>query len=160
MSKSATTSASATKSQSSAIIASLETLLSESYSLMAQTHLAHWNVEGEHFFELHTAFQSQYEELFEAVDTVAEHIRTLDAYPPGGLSMLAGISSLYESEERRMAAKDFVAHLVEGHENLVAHAKEGRTLAGEAGDAETEDLFIERLRSHEKTLWMLKSHLK
>ena len=31
--------------------------LADSYALMAQTHLAHWNVEGPNFFQLHAAFQ-------------------------------------------------------------------------------------------------------
>lgn len=144
---------------SNEIVTALETLLADSYALMAQTHLAHWNVEGPDFFSLHVAFQAQYEELFTAVDDIAEHLRTLDAYAPGGLGMLAEMSKVGRME-RRLPAKDFVANLIEYHELLVANAKAGRAISGEAGDTETEDLFIERLRVHNKTLWMLKSHLK
>lgn len=144
---------------SNEIVTALETLLADSYALMAQTHLAHWNVEGPDFFSLHVAFQAQYEELFTAVDDIAEHLRTLDAYAPGGLAMLAEMSKVGRME-RRLPAKDFVANLIEYHELLVANAKAGRAISGEAGDTETEDLFIERLRVHNKTLWMLKSHLK
>jgi len=143
----------------SEIVKSLETLLADSYSLMAQTHLAHWNVEGNDFFALHEAFQQQYEELFAAVDDIAERIRALGSYSPGGLKMLAGMTEI-GGMERRQTAKDFVANLIDFHEQLVASAQKGRDLAGDSGDPETEDLFIERLRSHEKTLWMLKSHLK
>jgi starvation-inducible DNA-binding protein len=56
---------------------------------LSLTHLAHWNVEGPGFFALHTAFQTQYEELFTAIDVIAERIRALDAYAIGGLSTLA-----------------------------------------------------------------------
>jgi len=48
---------------------SLNLVLADSYALMALTHLAHWNVEGEDFFPLHKAFQEQYENLFEAFET-------------------------------------------------------------------------------------------
>ncbi|MBK1834281.1 Dps family protein [Roseibacillus ishigakijimensis] len=141
------------------IVTALETLIADTYALMAQTHLAHWNVEGPDFFQLHVAFQGQYEELFTAVDDIAEHLRTLEAYAPGGLDMLAKMSKV-GAMERRLPAKDYVANLVEYHELLVANAKKGREISGEAGDAETEDLFIERIRVHEKTLWMLRSYLK
>ena len=47
---------------------SLNQVLADSYALMSLTHLAHWNIEGPGFFALHTAFQTQYEELFAAVD--------------------------------------------------------------------------------------------
>ena len=49
----------ATKKASNAVIEGLQTVLADSYALMAQTHLAHWNVEGPNFFQLHTAFQKQ-----------------------------------------------------------------------------------------------------
>ena len=65
----------ATKQKSNAVIEGLQTVLSDSYALMAQTHLAHWNVEGPNFFQLHTAFQAQYEELFGAIDEIAERVR-------------------------------------------------------------------------------------
>ena len=67
----------------------LNQVLADSYALLSLTHLAHWNVEGPGFFALHTAFQTQYEELFMAVDEIAERIRALDAYAIGGLGTLA-----------------------------------------------------------------------
>jgi len=142
-----------------AITSALETLIADSYALMAQTHLAHWNVEGTDFFQLHVAFQGQYEELFTAIDDIAEHLRTLEAYAPGGLKSLAGLSQIREMD-RRLSGKDYVANLIEAHEILMKGAKNGQKISGEAGDTETEDLFIERLRIHNKALWMLKSYLK
>jgi starvation-inducible DNA-binding protein len=147
-------------SQKSAVVQGLETLLADSYALMAQTHLAHWNVEGPDFFQLHTAFQSQYEELFAAVDEIAERLRALDSLAPGGLQTLAKASSITEMPVAPMPAKDFVAHLVDGHEIVVASASALRHTSGEADDLETQDLAIGRIQTHEKTLWMLKSFLK
>ena len=148
-----------TTDATSAIITSLENLVADTYALLAQTHLAHWNVVGSDFFALHTFLQTQYEELFTGVDLVAEQIRTMDAFPPGGLASLAAMSPI-EEMERRLSAKDFMAGLAEGHEKLIERAKVGRKAAGDAGDTESEDLFIERLRVHQKHLWMLLSHLK
>lgn len=65
----------------------LNQVLADSYALLSLTHLAHWNVEGPGFFALHTAFQTQYEELFMAVDEIAERIRSLGAYAVGGLDL-------------------------------------------------------------------------
>ncbi len=150
----------ATKQKTSAVVDGLKTLLSDSYSLMGQTHLAHWNVEGPNFFQLHTAFQTQYEELFEAVDELAERIRALDAYAPGGLTVLAKGSDIEEMSNGAAPAKDFVAHLVEAHETLLGTAKDLRKTCESSGDLETQDIVIKRIQTHEKTLWMLKSFLK
>lgn len=142
------------------VVAALNKLLAESYDLMAQTHLAHWNVEGPDFFQLHTAFQSQYEELFTAIDDIAERVRAIGSYAEGGLKPLASLSELSELSTGRLPAKDFVAHLVEAHEKISATAKTLETVAGEADDLETQDLAIGRRQVHQKTLWMLNSFLK
>lgn len=155
-----TTTQTTSKKESSAVASGLKTLLADSYALMGQTHLAHWNVQGPNFFQLHAAFQTQYEELFIAIDEVAEHLRTLDVLAPGGLKTLAAQSSVEELTVEATPAKDFVAHLIEGHETLLSGAVKLRDAAGEAEDLETEDLTIERIRVHRKTLWMLKSFLK
>ncbi len=150
----------ATIPQTNAVAAGLQTLLADSYALMGQTHLAHWNVEGPNFFQLHVAFQGQYEELFTAIDEIAERLRALDVYATGGLVTLAKASRIQEFSVGAAPAKDFVAHLVESHEILVADALELRKASEASGDLETQDLAIKRIQTHEKTLWMLKSFLK
>lgn len=142
------------------VAAALTTLLADTYSLLAQTHLAHWNVEGPAFFELHAAFQKQYEELFTAVDDLAERLRALDVYAPGGLKKLASLSGVPELPGGAAPARDFVAGLIEGHETVVASATATRQVAGEQNDLETQDLAISRIQVHQKTLWMLRSYLK
>ncbi len=144
----------------SPVVAGLSSLLANSYSLMAQTHLAHWNVEGPSFFQLHAAFQAQYEELFTAVDEIAERIRALDALAPGGLTALAKASRIPELSAEATPSKDFVAHLVDAHEIVVQEALDLRHASEESGDLETQDLAIARIQTHQKTLWMLKSFLK
>lgn len=143
-----------------AVISGLQKLLGNSYALMGQTHLAHWNVEGPAFFELHGAFQKQYEELFTAIDDIAERLRALDVMAPGGLKILAGLSQIPEMTPGAAPAKDFVAHLIECHEILLAEALELREAAGAANDLQTQDMVIGRIATHEKTLWMLRSYLK
>lgn len=138
----------------------LNLVLADSYALMGLTHLAHWNVEGTDFFQLHKAFQEQYENLFEAVDEIAERVRALDAYAIGGLSLLARTAQMEEFRSP-MPQKDYVAALVVAHEKVVDDATRTRDVAAEvANDLQTQDLMIKRLEFHEKTLWMLKSYLK
>ena len=142
------------------VVTALSTLLADSYVLMGETHLAHWNVEGSAFFELHGAFQKQYEELFEAIDDIAERIRAIDAYSPGGLKTLAKLATVPPVPVGAAPAKDFVAALIEGHETTTESAKKARDIAAEQLDLETQDLAIGRIRVHQKTLWMLRSYLK
>ena len=139
--------------------AALNQVLADSYALMSLTHLAHWNVEGPGFFALHTAFQTQYEELFIAIDEIAERIRALDAYAIGGLGALAGAARMTEFASP-LSQEDYVRALIAANEKLVADAARARDVAGAANDAESQDLMIGRITLHQKTIWMLKSYLK
>jgi starvation-inducible DNA-binding protein len=127
----------ATTKKESRLADSLNQVLADSYELMALSHLAHWNVEGPGFFQLHEAFEKHYTELlFEAVDEIAERIRALDAYAAGGLSALAKLAGM-EEFKAPMSQKDYVAALVVAHEKLLEDAIETRELAGNANDLET-----------------------
>ncbi len=138
---------------------SLNQVLADSYALMSLTHLAHWNIEGPGFFALHTAFQIQYEELFPAVDEIAERIRALGVYALGGLGTFARVAQMKEFVPP-ISQADYVRALIDANEKLVADAEVARDLAGEANDPESQDLMIERITLHQKTIWMLRSFLK
>jgi starvation-inducible DNA-binding protein len=139
--------------------ASLNQVLADSYALMSLTHLAHWNVEGHGFFALHTAFQTQYEELFIAIDEIAERIRALDAYAIGGLGKLAQVAEMKEFAAP-LSQDDYVRALIAANKKLVTDLVVARDIAGEVNDLESQDLMIGRITLHEKTAWMLKSFLK
>lgn len=140
------------------LIDALRLVVADTYALIGQTHLCHWNVRGPSFFSLHTAFEAQYNELFTAVDEIAERIRAKGALAPGGLANLAGMAGIEEIGEDS-SAQDMVQHLVKANEKLLADLNTAKELAGEAGDSESEDLMIARIQVHEKTVWMLKSFL-
>ena len=71
------------------IVKGLERVLADTYSLYLLTHNFHWNVTGPMFQTLHALFQTQYNELWLAVDDVAERIRTLGHFAPGTGTILA-----------------------------------------------------------------------
>lgn len=148
-----------TDNAATSLAGSLNQVLADSYSLMALTHLAHWNVEGPGFFALHTAFQTQYEELFTAIDEIAERVRALGVYAIGGLGKFSQVAGMNEFASP-LAQEEYVRRLIVANEKLVADAAQARDLAGAANDAESQDLMIGRITMHQKTIWMLKSFLK
>lgn len=132
--------------------------MADTYALMGQTHLCHWNVRGPGFFALHAAFEEQYNELFTAVDEIAERVRALGCFAPGGLFNLANMAGFKEIAEDA-SAEEMVQSLYDQHAKLIQNARKVRDAAAEADDPETEDLMIARIQIHEKTSWMLKSYL-
>ncbi|MBS2127861.1 non-specific DNA-binding protein DpsA [Burkholderia thailandensis] len=140
------------------IAAGLSRLLADTYTLYLKTHNFHWNVTGPMFNTLHLMFEEQYNELWLAVDLVAERIRTLGVVAPGTYREFAKLSSIPEADGVP-AAEDMIRQLVEGHEAVVRTARAIFPDADAASDEPTADLLTQRLQTHEKTAWMLRSLL-
>ncbi len=137
----------------------LARLLADSYTLYLKTHNYHWNVTGPHFNTLHTMFQTQYTELSLAVDTVAERMRALGEAAPGTYKAYSKLTSI-EEVDGVPKAMEMVADLVKGHEAVCRTARQILPAAEEGNDEATVDLVTQRLDTHEKTAWMLRSLLE
>jgi starvation-inducible DNA-binding protein len=145
--------------QRGAIVQALSRLLADTYVLYLKTHSFHWNVEGPMFQTLHQMFMEQYTETWNAIDLIAERIRSLGEYAPGTYREYARLTRIKETEGVPRA-EEMVRLLVEGQEALVRTAREALGVADEANDQPTLDLLTQRMQVHEKNAWMLRSLLK
>ena len=141
------------------IASHLAQLLADTYSLYLKTHGFHWNVTGPMFNTLHLMFETQYNELWLAADTLAERMRALDVYAPGSYTQFGKLTAIAE-ETGVPDWKAMVQQLVDGHEIAARTAREVFKIADKADDQPTADLATQRMQQHEKTAWMLRSLLK
>jgi starvation-inducible DNA-binding protein len=137
----------------------LQETLADSFMVYFKTHSFHWNVEGAHFHSLHGMFEEQYNEIWVALDDIAERLRALDAYAPLNFAELAKHASISETGQMPDATS-MVKMLAEDNAALVAQMQGAVIIAQEAGDEATADLLITRIAAHEKAAWMLKSTAK
>jgi starvation-inducible DNA-binding protein len=143
-----------------AIAHGLSRLLADTYTLYLTTHNFHWNVTGPMFNTLHAMFMTQYTELWNAVDPIAERIRALGHDAPGSYGQFGKLSSLADAPAAPPKAMQMVKILVDGHEAVARTARAVFPLAERASDQPTADLLTQRLDVHEKTAWMLRSLLE
>lgn len=136
----------------------LEKILADSYVLMLKTQNYHWNVVGNNFKSLHELFQIQYEELFTAIDEVAERIRALGSKVDGTFSHFEKYSDL-KNANKNFSSQDMVKDLIHDNQIVVKQLHEAIKIAQAEGDESSADIFIQRAKSHEKSIWMLQSSL-
>ncbi len=143
-----------------AIADGLSKLLADTYTLYLKTHNFHWNVTGPMFNTLHAMFMTQYVELWNAVDPIAERIRSLGHPAPGSYAQFGKLSSIPDAPASPPRAMDMVQVLVDGHEAVARTARTVIPLAEQAHDLPTADLLTQRLTVHEQAAWMLRSLLE
>lgn len=134
-------------------------VLADTYSLYLKTQNYHWNVTGPMFGSLHLMFETQYTELANAVDILAERIRALGEFVPATFRQFEALSDVNHSSDIPNATQ-MIENLVEDHEITTRNIRELIEKAEKLNDQSTADLLTARIEEHEKTTWMLRSHLE
>lgn len=138
------------------IVDALKTVLADTYALYLKTQNYHWNVEGPQFKALHDLFELQYNDLFTAIDELAELIRTLGHKAPGSLAFYADTTKIKPGDENN-DAKTMVADLRDSQDQIVETLKVAHDIAAKADDEVVADMMIGRMTVHRKNRWMLDS---
>jgi len=142
------------KNHTKQMVAELQHILGDTFTLYFKTHAYHWNVEGPHFDALHKLFGDQYTEMWAAMDDIAERIRALGEYAPMNVMDIMKSSDL-KSAKKQLKAMDMVKDLAKDHAEISKHLASAIEKASEVGDEVTADMLIGRQTIHDKTAWML-----
>lgn len=131
-------------------------LLIHTNAILLKTQTYHWNVVGSNFHDLHVLFQNQYEELFLAIDSIAEHLRMKDVIVDTSENYYKNIKFDVTNNVRNSI--DMLNDLSSAHVYIVDLCKEIISdTKDNINEADTNDLAIDRLRIHQKYIWLLKS---
>jgi starvation-inducible DNA-binding protein len=138
----------------------LNRVLADEYVLYTKSRNYHWNVVGIHFQPLHTLFQSQYEELDEIIDDVAERARSLGGRAAGSMAEFLQLTRLQEAPPKIVPAEVMLSDLTEDHERIIRGLRVSLEMSHEKyNDAGTSDFLTGLMERHEKMAWMLRAHL-
>ena len=148
------------EAQRATIAQGLNRLLADTFTLYLTTHNFHWNVTGPMFGTLHAMFMTQYTELWNAVDPIAERIRALGHPALGSYAQFIQLASVPDVPANPPKAMEMVRILLDGHETLARTARGLFASSDEARDEPTADLLTQRMAVHEQTAWMLRSMLE
>lgn len=137
----------------------LRTALIHTYQMAIHAKGAHWNVMAPDFPQLHEFFGELYEDLNDAVDVLAEDLRTLGSTAPADAADLVQGKAMTETTD----AKALLSAL--GHDNTACI--QALTFCYKAANASDDPKLIgianrmqDRLLAHQKHGWMLKATLE
>lgn len=138
------------------LIDRLKIVLADTFCFYLKAHNFHWNVEGPNFPQYHEFFKTLYEETFDAIDSVAEHIRTLDAYAPGSLQRFKELSNIMD-ETTIPSGIVMCQKLLKDNDTLISDLMYAYTEAEKAKELGLSNFLQDRIDIHKKHGWMLRS---
>lgn len=139
------------------VTTALNHVLADTYALYLKTQNYHWNVTGSNFGDLHKTFQSQYEDLADAIDSIAERIRSLGEKVPATFKIFDKKCHIKDGNEKA-SWQNMVKELTNDQHNIVKVLKECAKIAETTDDLVTLDMMVERMTVHQKNAWMLGSY--
>jgi len=143
-----------------AIAEQLSKILADEFMIYSKTLSAHWNIEGPDFHSVHLYLETLYNEQQVIVDTVAEKIRTIGHYVPAQLGKYLELTHLSETAVQKNDSQTLFADLLEAHESVIVFIRENiKPFADKLKAEGISDYITGLMEHHEKTAWMLRSHL-
>jgi starvation-inducible DNA-binding protein len=124
--------------------------------LFQKTWVYHWNVVGSEFYQFHKVFGKQYEEMFEEIDRLTEHMRYLNIKPVSTLTRITEVSHVLEANNK-LDDMGMVRDLIADNETLVGLLKQVAEESELQKSRGTTNLVDDLNESHGKFIWMLRS---
>lgn len=134
----------------------LKKALADTFAFYLKAQNYHWNIEGPNFPQYHSFLGDLYGEVYGAVDTLAELIRTLDAYSPGSLARFKELTSIEESDVIP-DPKTMMLNLMNDNIKVRLALTMAYKTAEESGEIGVANYLQDRIQAHEKHGWMLKA---
>jgi starvation-inducible DNA-binding protein len=134
---------------------SMKIVLANTFAMYFKAHGHHWNVEGKDFSQMHDFFSGIYEELFAAVDQIAEQIRALDDYVPYGLDTVSSIATIKDSSINGNNIPSMLQDLMDANASVIEALNAAHKLAEAEGNRGLVNHIEGRLDVHAKHGWML-----
>src|SRR5664279_4289409 len=97
-----------TQKNRQAVSVAMSKLLADEFVLYTKTRNAHWNVEGTDFHSMHLFFETQFDQLDEIMDSVAERIHSIGHYAPATLKSFLSLTHLTEYSEAKNDSLGFI----------------------------------------------------
>lgn len=145
-----------------AVCTVLTNCLADAHLIYFKLRKFHWNVKGDNFMELHKLFESQYEQMAEAIDEIAERISQLGGDAIGTTAEFAKYGSLKENPGKNPANNlDMIKELLGDHETIIKSLRKAVDDTDEKyADKGTSDLLTGLMEDHEKMAWTLRRYFK
>jgi len=140
------------------LIEKLKIYHATNFAFYLKLHFFHWNVIGPNFPQYHKFFEDLYTEVWNAADSIAEHIRSVKGFAPGSFSRFSDMSAIDDQVEV-IPANNMIAMALSDNDKLLFVLNQTFHAAEDAGEIGLANFIQDRIDIHKKHGWMLRSIL-
>lgn len=140
------------------LVDAMKKLHADNFAFYLKSHYYHWNVEDKDFKEFHAFFEEIYQMAWDDADSIAEHIRAINAYAPGSLGRFAELTSIVDDMTVPIAIA-MVQNLYDDLQKVCDSIMVAYTAANDANEIGLSNFLQDKYDSRKKLAWQLRATL-
>jgi starvation-inducible DNA-binding protein len=133
--------------------------LANTFLMYFKAQSYHWNVEGMFFSQYHDFFGTIYEEVYGAVDPLAEEIRAMGDYTAKNIEEFYKVTTI-NNDNSATNVTEMLQDLQEANDKTLESLNKLFELLTKQKEQGFADFVAGRLDAHKKHGWMIRSSLK
>jgi starvation-inducible DNA-binding protein len=144
-----------TQQESQAITEALNPLVADLFALYVKTKNFHWHLAGSHFRDYHLLFDEQADQIFGAIDILAERVRRVGGTTIRSISHIAQLQTIEDDNNEFVPAGEMAKRLMQDNEHLAKTQREAHQVCERCRDVATASQLEVIIDESERRKWFL-----
>ena len=137
------------------VIAELNKLVADAFALYVKTKNFHWHMSGPHFRDYHVMLDEQADQIFSAIDPLAERVRKLGGKTLRSISHIAELSRIKDDDREFVAPVEMLQELIADNKAVAAHMRATHKVCDDNDDVASASLLEVYIDETERRTWFL-----
>ena len=120
-----------------------------------QTKNFHWHLSGAHFRDYHLLFDEQADQIFDAIDQLAERVRKVGGTTIRSIGHISQLQTLADDNEGFVPAQQMVRRLMDDNQSLVTAIRAAHEICERCRDYATASILEVLIDEAERRKWFL-----
>ena len=138
-----------------AVIVELNKLVADAFALYVKTKNFHWHISGPHFRDYHIMLDEQADQIFAAIDPLAERVRKLGGKTLRSISHIAVLSRIADDDREFVPPLEMLQELVADNKSVAANMRSAHKVCDDNDDVASASLLEIYIDETERRTWFL-----
>ena len=144
-----------TPQESQAVTEALNPLIADLFALDVKTKNFHWHLAGSHFRDYHLLFDEHADQIFSAIDILAERVRRVGGTTIRSISHIGQLQTISDDNNDFVPAGEMVQRLMQDNAHLAETQRAAHQVCEKSRDVATTSLLEVIIDESERRKWFL-----
>ena len=144
-----------TQQEAREITEALNPLIADLFALYVKTKNFHWHLAGSHFRDYHLLFDEHADQIFAAIDILAERVRRIGGMTIRSISHIGQLQTIEDDNDDFVPAGEMIRRLMEDNAHLAKAQRAAHEVCERSRDVATTSMLEIIIDESERRKWFL-----